>query len=119
MTRFPAGRLAALSPLLCAGAGRADPGQWLLRFTGAPTRYLGTPGHRAALDAVEAGFRAAGLQAVRREHFAVTAPVEEAVWIEGPGLGRTTLHAVWPNHVQCSVTPRAGLTGPLLDGGHG
>ncbi len=111
--------LAALGAALLAAAADAEVGAWLLRFTGAPSRYIGSPGHRAALAAVEEGFRSIGLRGVRRERIKVVAPVEEAVWLEGPGVGRRTLHMVWPNHVQLSATPRNGLEGPLVDGGHG
>ncbi|MEK7477427.1 MAG: FtsX-like permease family protein [Candidatus Coatesbacteria bacterium] len=111
---FAAVLLTALAP-----AARADVPGWLLKFAGAPTRYAGSPGHRATLDEVERAFRAYGLTDVHREPVIVVAPVEEGVTIQGPGLRDVVLHAVWPNRVQCPVTPRDGVTGALVDGGHG
>jgi len=93
--------------------------EWLIKFAGGPTRYAGSPGHRAALDEVERSFRSFGLEGVHREPVLIVAPVEEDVSISGPGLADLKLHAVWPNRVQCAVTPRGGLTGPLADGGRG
>ncbi len=91
----------------------------LLTFAAPPTRYLGTPGHRATVGEIERTFRAAGLTRVRRDAFRVVAPVDEGAWIEGPGLPRAVVHMVWPNNAQPSVTPPDGLTGPLVDGGSG
>ncbi len=107
--------------LLCGAPAAASEAvhQWLVKFAGAPSRYVGSPGHKATLDEVERSLRAFGIKEVRRERLTVTAPVEDEVWISGPGLGRVRLHAVWPNHVQLSATSRAGLTGPLVDAGHG
>ena len=94
-------------------------GSWLVKFAGRPTRYLGSLGHRSTLDLVEAHFRACGLKGVRREALKIAAPGEGEAWIEGPGLGRTKLYCVWPNHVRLSTTPRDGLSGRLIDAGHG
>jgi hypothetical protein len=103
-----------------ADGGFADGvGGWLLKFAGAPTRFVGSPGHRAALDTVEQALRAVGAREVRRESFRIVVPVEEGAWISGPGLGRMSLDALWPNHVQVPATPAGGLTGPLVDAGHG
>jgi len=111
--------LAALTCRPAAGLSADNVGGWLLKFAGAPTRFVGTPGHRAALDAVEQTLRAVGARDVRRESFRIVVPVSEAVWITGPGLGRMNLDALWPNHVQVPATPSGGITGPLVDAGHG
>ena len=99
-----------------ASAGVAD---MLLKLAGAPTRYAGSAGHRATLAEVERAFRSFGLEGVHREPVTIVGPVEERVTIAGPGLPDVVLHALWPNRVQCPVTPRDGLTGPLVDGGRG
>ncbi len=119
-------RMLFISPLLLSllvpAPASSDPAsvrKLLLSFAGAPTRYLGTPGHRATVGEIERIFRSAGLTRVRRDRFTVVAPVDEGAWIEGPGLARTTVHMVWPNNAQPSVTPPAGITGPLVDAGHG
>jgi len=123
----PIGRIVkvAISALLIVSAGlwggtaRADAGTWLLQFASSPSRYIGTPGHRATVDAVAEAFRSFGLRNVKREPVKIVAPVEGEMWIEGPGVGRANLHMVWPNHAQLSTTPRSGLVGTLVDAGNG
>ena len=95
--------LALLFPALRGTCAEGGAGEWLLKFSAFPSRYIGTPGQRATLDEVEAGFRSFGLKGVRRETVRIVAPVESEAWIEGAGFGRTTLHMVWPNHVQLSA----------------
>lgn len=111
--------LAISRPGPARAAENASIRRLLLEFAGAPTRYLGTPGHRATVSEIERIFRSLGLSRVRRDRFTVAAPVDLGAWLEGPGLGRVTVHMCWPNHAQLAVTPAAGLTGPLVDAGRG
>ena len=111
--------LSAVSAVFLPVPAHSAPADWLLKFTASPSRYIGSPGHRNTLDIVEAAFRSFGLRNVRREPVRIVAPVEEEVFIEGPGIGHIKINSVWPNHVQLSSTSKKGITGALVDAGHG
>ncbi len=116
-------RLAVLFLGFCAclpaGGVNCQVRDWLSRFGRLESRYVGSPGHVASLEAVQEAFRTFGLKNVRRERFLITVPVDQGAWISGPGLAKTRIYGVWPNHVQLSVVPREGLTGRLVDAGRG
>ena len=92
----------------------------LSRFASLPSRIPGYGGLEEAGHYIHSEFEGFGLEQVRVDTFAVTVPVDQGGELEIFGSGqRVPLHALWPNQVRTSTTPAEGISGPLIEGGHG
>lgn len=84
-----------------------------------PSRVTGYPGAHRAAEYIEEQYRRIGLQDVDVETFTVPVPYDRGGRVEILDGAEHRLHALWPNHVRTPTLPEEGISGALVDAGHG
>lgn len=107
---------AALPPTVNAAAFNAD----LTALTSAPSRVVGTPGHRIAEDYLRAELAKLGPAVEIQEHpFEVLAPVTRSATLTEDNGKTTNVYPFWPASVRLSTTPAEGFSGNIVYIGQG
>ena len=84
------------------------------------SRLAGYPGAEAGAALVERELVAAGVEAVRRDSFAVVVPVERGARLRLEQSGEEVpLWGLWPNLARTVTLPPEGLRAPMIYGGRG
>ncbi len=84
------------------------------------SRLAGYPGAKAGAALVERALVAAGVEAVRRDSFAVVVPIERGSSLRLEHSGeQVPLWGLWPNLARTVALPPQGLRAPMIYGGRG
>lgn len=84
------------------------------------SRLAGYPGAEAGAALVERELVAAGVEAVRRDSFAVVVPIERGARLRlEPSGEEVPLWGLWPNLARTVTLPPEGLRAPMIYGGRG
>ena len=84
------------------------------------SRLAGYPGAEAGAALVERALVAAGVEAVRRDSFAVVVPIERGARLRLETSGeQVPLWGLWPNLARTVALPPEGLRAPMIYGGRG
>ena len=84
------------------------------------SRLAGYPGAEAGAALVERELVAAGVEAVRRDSFAVVVPIERGGRLRLEQSGEEVpLWGLWPNLARTVTLPPEGLRAPMIYGGRG
>ena len=89
-------------------------------LSGVESRLAGYPGAEAGAALVERELVAAGVEAVRRDSFAVVVPIERGGRLQLAASGEQfPLWGLWPNLARTVTLPPEGLQAPMIYGGRG
>ena len=84
------------------------------------SRLAGYPGAEAGAALVERALVAAGVEAVRRDSFAVVVPIDRGGHLRLEQSGEEVpLWGLWPNLARTVTLPPEGLQAPMIYGGRG
>ena len=84
------------------------------------SRLAGYPGAEAAAAWVERELRVVGVEAVRRDSFAVVVPVDRGGRLRvEPSGEQVPVWGMWPNLARTVTLPPEGLRAPMIYGGRG
>jgi len=84
------------------------------------SRISGYPGSEKATDFIVETFAEIGVEAITRDQFDVTVPVDKGSELVLEDTGEQILiRGLWPNLVRTTTTPPQGLIAPMIYGGDG